>query len=286
MKIDVYQQVTDKIVAALEAGVRPWKKSWIGDHAAPLRHNGAPYKGINVLLLGLTGFGNPYWMTYNQAVEYTGQVRKGEKATHIVFFKPLSVTDKATGDDKTIPMIRSYAVFNAEQIDGLPERFYPVAGAPRNDDERNAAADAFIAATGAAIRHGGDKAFYSPSEDFIRLPDADAFDSIADYYATACHELVHWTGHTSRLDRKIANSYGGVDYAREELVAELGAAFVCSLLGLQSEPREDHASYLASWLEVLREDKKAIFKAASAAQKAADFLSPTDTILELFSDAA
>jgi antirestriction protein ArdC len=271
MKIDLYQQVTDKIVAALENGTRPWKKSWIGASSAPLRHNGVAYTGINVLLLGLSDFSNPYWMTYKQAQEYGGQVRKGEKSTHIVFFKPLAIKDRATNEDKTIPLMRGYSVFNAKQIDGLPDRFI-VKPEPRHNDERNAIVEKFIADTGANIKHGGDKAFYVPSGDYIQMPMAECFGGINDYYATLAHELTHWTGHESRLDRSLKTISGTKDYAREELVAELGSAFVCANLGIESEPRPDHVEYIAEWLSVLKADSRAIFQVSSAAQKAADFL--------------
>jgi antirestriction protein ArdC len=271
-RLDIHQIVTDQIIAKLEEGTAKWKKSWATVAGGlPLRENGQPYKGINVLILMIQGRSNPNWLTYKKASELKGQVRSGESGTKVVFFKSLTVEDKVTGEDRRIPMLRSFTVFNAEQIDDLPDRLYPKAderhSAPRLDD-----ADAYITATGAVIAHGGDRAFYAPSRDSIQLPEFDTFDSPVAYYGTAFHELVHWTGAETRVDRDIKNSFGTPDYAREELVAELGAAFIAATMNIETEVRDDHAEYLAAWLKVLKEDKKAIFKAAAAAQKAVDFL--------------
>jgi antirestriction protein ArdC len=276
-QIDIYQEVTGKIVTALEAGVRPWKKSWLSDSGGsyPLRHNGERYRGINVLILGLSGYSNAYWLTYKQAVEYGGQVRKGETGTRITFFKPLKIEDRATKEEKTIPLLRSYTVFNAEQIDGLPARYYPQPKAPgevRNQDQRDAELDAFITRTGIKVVHGGNRAFYRVDGDVVHLPAFEDFDGGDAYYATHFHEQAHWTGHASRLDRTFGQRFGDHVYAQEELVAEIGAAFLCATLEVTNEPREDHAQYLATWLTELKGDKKAIFKAAAAAQKAADFI--------------
>lgn len=280
MKIarDTYQTVTDKIVAALEAGVRPWTRSWsvgtgVSQAFRPLRSSGAPYKGVNVLILALSGRAGRYWFTYRQAQELGAQVRGGEEGTKVVFYKKLLVQDRDNADKtKSIPLLREYTVFNQDQIDGLPARFdapAPVAVAPL---ERNVRVEVAFAQTGAEVRHGGDRAYYVPSLDFIQMPQAARFNSTESYYATLAHELTHWTGHTSRLDRKFPTEHGNKDHAREELVAEIGAAFICAGLDLSAEPRADHAQYLAEWLSVLREDKKAIFQAAAAAQKAADLV--------------
>ena len=271
-KFDAYQVVTDQIVASLEAGTRPWTKSWAGGISGlPLRHNGKPYSGVNILILGLSGFSNPYWMTFKQAQEY-GATRVHRPATKIVFFKPLKIEDKVTKEEKNIPLLRTYNVFNAEQIEGLPERFYP-GEEVRNQGERIEAAEAFFAAQNANLVHEGGQAYYRPSLDQIVMPAFEKFDDPEAYYGTLSHEFVHWTGAKRRLDRDLKTGYGSKDYAREELVAELGSAFVMHTLGLSAEPREDHAEYLAEWLKVLKEDKRAIFRASAAAQKAADFLS-------------
>jgi antirestriction protein ArdC len=282
-KFDAYQNVTDQIIAQLEKGVRPWSKSWVGGgdcNTIPLRSTGQEYRGVNVLLLWLQGRSSPHWLTYKQAKSFGGQVRKGEKGTGIVFFKQLDIKDKVTGDPKRIPLLRSYTVFNAEQVDGLPPRFYPAPVAPRNSDERNVEVDEFIAATEAAIAHTDEgKAYYRPSTDQIVMPRLTTFDDVRAYYATLLHELTHWTGHADRCDRPLKNGFRSPEYAKEELIAEIGAAFLCAHLGISAEPREDHASYLQSWLDVLKADKKAIVKAASAAQRAAQFIIDQQPIL-------
>lgn len=285
-KVDLYQQVTDKIIAALEAGVRPWTQSWSNDPSAvagglPLRVTGQAYSGINVVLLWIAGEAAGYksniWMTFNQAKKLGGTVRGGEKGTTVIYANRFvkEVEDPKTKEMKkaVIPFLKSYAVFNVDQIDGLPEAFLP---APADKPavtlvERIEHAEAFFAALGATIRHGGNRAFYSPAGDFIQLPKAEQFQDIQDYYATEGHEVIHWTGHKSRLGREFGGRFGNEAYAAEELVAELGAAFLCARLGLQAEPREDHAAYVANWLKVLKGDKRFIVTAASAATKAVEF---------------
>ena len=286
MKSDVYTQVTEQIVAELEKGVKPWTQPWNATHAAgpvsrPLRVSGQAYRGINVLMLwGASMAGNyaaPIWMTYRQAQELGGQVRKGEKGSPVVYADKLvkSETDEATGEDaeRTIAYMKSYTVFNVEQIDGLPAHFYARAQANSDPIERIADAESFFAATKADIRHGGASAYYSPASDHIQMPDFETFRTNEGYYATLAHEATHWTNHASRLDRDLGRKHMGDEgYAREELVAELGAAFLCADLGLKLEDRADHASYIASWLKVLKDDKRAIFSAAAHAQRAADYL--------------
>lgn len=275
-KIDVYQKVTDQIIAQIEKGVRPWQKSWStapGSGGMPLRHNGEAYRGINVILLWCAGYNNPYWMTFKQAQEYGASVRKGEKATKIVFYKTLEVQDRDNPEETAkIPMLKEYAVFNAQQIDGLPDRFDIQSKIEDvNPDAAIQYCDDFLKNTNAKISHErGDRAYYRPSTDQIVLPEFEQFNDAVAYYGTALHELVHWTGHEKRCNRDLKNSFGSRDYAREELVAEMGAAFLCAALGIEAEPREDHAAYLKSWLGVLKEDKRAIFRAATMAQAACD----------------
>lgn len=283
---DVYDRVTARIVADLDQGTRPWLKPWstaAGDGVplVPRRANGTPYRGINVLLLwGAAqdgGYRSPFWMTYQQAAERKAQVRKGEHGSLVVYadrYTKTETTDSGDESEREIAFLKGYTVFNVEQIDGLPADLYPVpalppapAPAPLLD-----AAEAFIARTGALIRHGGNRAFYAPGSDHIQLPPVAAFRDAESYTATKAHELVHWTGHPARLARDFGKRFGDHAYAFEELVAELGAAFLCSTLGLTPEPRADHAEYLAHWLKVLKADKRAIFTAASHAQKAADYL--------------
>lgn len=292
---DVYTRVTDAIITELEKGVRPWLKPWNAEHMAgkinrPLRHNGEPYKGVNVLMLWMAaeaqGFASPIWMTFNQAKEMKAGVRKGAKGSLVVYANHL--TRSETGEDgeeaeRDVYFMKGYTVFNVEQIEGLPDRFYEPA-APRLDPvQRIDAADLFFANTGAEIRHGGNQAYYAGVTDHVQMPPFESFRDAEAYCATLAHELTHWTKHPARLDRDFGRKRFGDDgYAREELVAEIGAAFLCCDLGITPEPREDHASYLAHWLEVLKEDKRAIFQAAAHAQKAVEHLhglQPRDELL-------
>jgi antirestriction protein ArdC len=282
---DVYTRVTAKIIASLEKGVRPWVKPWIagatdGQFVRPLRHSGQPYRGINVLILWADsmekGFISPFWITYRQAVEMKAQVLKGQHGSTVVFadrFTKVATDSKGQDVEEEIPYLKGYTVFNAEQVEGLPGHFYARLAEPLSLTERIAAADTFAAATKVDLHHGGNMAFYAAGPDRIQLPHFESFRDGQSYYATLLHELTHWTGHESRLNRTFGRkALGDAGYAREELVAELGAAFLCAHLGIAAEPREDHAAYLAHWLEVLKSDKRAIFQAASHAQKASDFL--------------
>lgn len=283
-KIDVYTRVTDRIISDLEKGVRPWLKPWSASHTEgrvtrPLRHNGQPYSGINVLLLWgdavAKGFTADTWMTYKQAEALGAHVRKGEQGSLVVYadrFTKTEANEKGEEVEREIPFMKAYTVFNVEQIEDLPERYAPVLVMRPEPMQLIAAAEAFFANSGAVFRHGGNRAFYAPGQDFIQMPPAEAFRDAESYAATKAHELIHWTGHESREAREFGKRFGDTAYAREELVAELGAAFLCADLGVTVEPREDHAAYLASWLSVLKEDKRAIFSAAAHAQRASDFL--------------
>lgn len=286
-RADVYSRVTDRIVSDLTQGVRPWLKPWSADHAAdrlpslPLRHNGTPYRGMNVLLLWgdamEKGYSAPIWMTYKQAEALGAHVRKGEHGSLVVYadrFNKTEANDKGEEVETSIPFMKGYTVFNVEQIEGLPAQ-YVQPTAPRDDSRRLELiekAEEFFAGTRAAFRHGGNRAFYAPAADFIQLPPADAFRDAESYAATKAHELVHWSGHAQRMAREFGKRFGDHAYAFEELVAELGSAFLCADLGITPEVRDDHAAYLGHWLDVLKEDKRAIFSAAAHAQRAADFL--------------
>lgn len=285
MKQDVYQRVTDKIVADLEKGELTWVKPWSGGNMGgkvvrPLRHNGVPYSGINVLMLWgaavEAGFASPFWMTFRQAQELGAHVRKGEKGSLVVYANTITRTEEGengTEEERTIPIMKGYTVFNVEQIEGLPAYFHAKAEAVIDPAQRNAQAEAFFAATGATVRHGGNSAHYSGGTDHVQMPVFESFRSPEAYYATLAHELTHWTKHEKRLARDFGRKrWGDEGYAKEELVAELGAAFLCADLGLTPEPGMDHAAYIQSWLKVLKDDKRAIFAAASHAQKAADYL--------------
>jgi antirestriction protein ArdC len=286
MKTDVYERITGAIVAELENGVRPWMKPWNAEHAAgritrPLRHNGLPYQGINVVMLWSAavaqGFAAPIWMTFRQAQELKAHVRKGEKGNLVVYASTVTRTerDDETGEEqeRDIPFMKGYTVFNVEQIDGLPPQFYAPAAPRLEEVARIDHAESFFAATGAAIRHGGNQAYYSVTGDRVQMPPFETFRDAESYYATLSHEITHWTRHPSRLDRDFGRKrWGDEGYAMEELVAELGSPFLSADLDVALEPRPDHAAYIESWLKVLKQDKRAIFSAAAHAQRAADFL--------------
>ncbi len=283
---DIYSRVTARIVADLEQGVRTWVKPWNAEHAAgkitrPLRHNGRPYSGINILMLWSAamaeGFGAPIWMTYRQASELNAQVRKGEKGSLVVYANSITrkETDDRTGDEqmREIHFMKGYTVFNVEQIEGLPEHYYAKPVPRFNPVPRIDHAESFFAHLRADIRHGGTKAYYAQDADYIRMPPFEAFCDAQSYYATLAHESTHWTKHPARLNREFGRKkWGDEAYAEEELVAELGAAFLCADLELTLQPREDHAAYIGHWLTVLQNDKRAIFRAAAYAQRAADHL--------------
>jgi antirestriction protein ArdC len=289
MTSDIYQTVTDQIVAALEAGTPPWVCPWKGSDADMAPANlgtRRPYRGVNVLLLNLQamlrGYSGNRWLTYQQARGLGAQVRKGETGTPIVFFKMHELGPSVGGattppdaERRVVPLLRTFTVFNAAQIDGLPPALVRPVPEPCSVWDASAAAEQILDDSGARIRHGGARAFYLVSEDLIQLPPHSAFANAGDYYATALHELTHWTGHPGRCNRPLGKRHGVEAYAYEELVAETGSAFLtnhCRLPG-----RLQHASYIASWLTALRNDKRLIFTAASQAQKAADFLLPKPT---------
>ena len=282
-RADIYQRITDQIAAAIEAGAGEWRMPWHpgADGSDPvLPVNAAtrkPYRGVNVLVLWATaqaeGYPSAIWATYRQWVELGAQVRKGERASPVVFWK---ISDKDEAEDadegedgrRSRVFARGYSVFNAAQVDGYEAPALPVLP----EVERIGHAEAFFVAIGADIRHGGNRAYYVPSLDQIRMPPFAAFRDPAAYYATLSHETTHLTGHPSRCARNLRGRFGEEAYAAEELVAELGAAFICADLALAPEPRPDHAAYVASWLKVLRSDKRAIFTAAAKAQAAADWM--------------
>jgi antirestriction protein ArdC len=283
---DVYSKITDKIVADLEQGVRPWMRPWNADHAAgritrPLRHNGIPYKGINVIMLWsasvMKGYACPLWLTFKQALELGGNVRKGETGELVVYADRIIRTetnDKGEEAEREIPFLKGYTVFNGEQCENLPAHYTAKAEPPTLTPlQRIEAADHFFAVTGADIRHGGTRAFYAEGPDYVQMPPFETFRDAESYAATLGHECVHWTKHGKRLARDMGRvKHGDEGYAREELVAELGSAFLCADLGITPETREDHAAYIASWVAVLKGDKRFIFSAASHAQRAVDYL--------------
>lgn len=282
-RTDVYTRVTAKIIASLEQGARPWHRPWNADHAAgriarPLRSSGQPYQGVNVLLLWSEaqekGYTAPLWMTYKQAAALNAQVRKGEHGSLVVYADTILKTEtdeQGHEQERSIGFMKGYAVFNVEQIDGLPAHYYAKAEPPQ-PVERIEHAEQFFAATGATIRHGGGRACYSPALDIVKMPPREAFENPQSYCATLAHELTHWTAHPQRLARELGKRFGDHAYAAEELIAEMGAAFLCADLSITPEVAADHADYMAHWLKILKADSRAIFTAASQAQRAADFL--------------
>ncbi len=281
---DAYQSVTDQILAALEAGTVPWRHPLLGGggvgEAAMPRNlaSGLGYRGVNIFTLGLTawakGYLSPWWLTYRQATARGGHVRRGEKCSLVVFWKILEKTDPETGKKVERPVLRCYSVFNAEQCSDVaapaietPERnFTPIADAERVIAE-------FV--EGPRLEYGGHEASYRPKDDTVRLPMPDRFVSNEEFYGTAFHELVHATGHRSRLDRGLDQKlrpFGSADYSKEELVAEMGAACLCAVTGIAPATVDNQAAYIAGWMKKLRQDKRCVVTAAGAAQKAADWV--------------
>jgi antirestriction protein ArdC len=267
---DIYQEITDKIVAALETGVAPWVKPWASCGAPRNAVTSREYSGINLVLLAMAPYASPLWLTYNQAQAAGGQVRKGEHGTQVVLFKPFTVKDKNNEEskEKTIPLLRTFTVFNVQQIDGLPEKYTQAQRARLDGFADNEEAEALLAQ--ARIEHGKSKACFIPSADVIYMPNKTDFRSVPDYYATGLHELTHWTGHKSRLARDFSGRFGDAAYAFEELIAELGAAFLCAHSSIDGQLQ--HESYIGNWLKVLKNDKRAIFAASAAARRASEFL--------------
>jgi len=279
---DHYADVTAQIVAALEAGTPPWRRPWDSDRAGgpAMPHNattGVRYRGINTLVLGMSPLAfmtcDPRWATYKQATERGWQVRKGARGTPGFFYKRIEVGDRDDGNEdgrKFIPLLRSFSLFHASQIDGIPPYVAPdIEEAPWREPE---AAATIARNSRAVIRVGGDRAFYSPPTDHVQMPPMAAFRSPSAYTSVLLHELSHWTGSKERLDRDLSSKFGSHDYAREELRAELAQVMICSELQVKYCDFTNGAAYISDWLGRLRDDKKEVFRAASDAQRIADYL--------------
>jgi antirestriction protein ArdC len=279
MRRDLYAEVSTRIVVELERGAAPWVKPWAATAGANTPCNAVsnrPYSGCNVILLWLArgrGWPTPRFLTFKQALEAGGNVRKGEHGTKVYFVKQLQIIDGEgeETDHRLVSMLREYSVFNVAQCENLPDSVK--AGKPmrvRNPDTRDALADEFLRLTGADIREGHGEAYYVPSRDFISMPAFAAFKGADHFYNVAFHELTHWTGHKCRLDRDLKHRFGERAYAAEELIAELGAAFLCAEFGFDGDVR--NAGYIATWIGLLKPDKRAFFTACSKASQAADYL--------------
>ena len=283
-KFDVYQTVTDNVLAMLEQGVAPWRKPWVADVDGPRNIEGNFYRGVNVFLLLFesmaNGYTSPFWLTFNQAKKRGGSVKKGEKSTLVVFWKRLVVDDKDNpGKKKVVPMLRYFRVFNLDQTEGvkLPKKvaeFDPAKARAERTDRPEA--DAVLAGypKPPTVRDNGSEAFYNPATDVVVVPGKRSYPQADEYYSTLFHELGHSTGHKDRLNRKgitESDGFGGHVYGREELVAEMTSAFLCAETGI-TVTLANSASYLQSWIGVLKEDSKAVVVAAGAAQRAADHI--------------
>lgn len=270
--------ITQAIIARLEAGTRPWVRPWTGTSVSrPLRACGTPYRGINTLWLWMAaeaaGYASPYWLTYRQALVLGGQVRKGERGTVAIFYKSSRREVEEEGARAGIRrVLKSFIVFNACQTDGLPERFFPVLKALPEPTARDRELDVFFSSIPARLRHFGDEAYYRPVPDDITMPDPAAFRDLDHYRATLAHELAHWTGHPSRLARDLAGRFGSDAYAVEEMIAEMAAAMLGAELVLPVAHLDHHASYVASWLKVLKADSRAVLTAAAKAEEACSLL--------------
>ena len=268
---NIQQDVTDRILAEMSQGNLPWIQPWSGRGSNAMPRNAITkraYSGANVVLLWLSPYASQDWLTYKQAQELGGNVRKGEKGTHIIYASQVKGKDKETQEDKSFFMLKSYTVFNIEQCEGLNLSTQPVT--PINQDQRDRECDAFMASIGADIRHGEGRAYYRQAADYIMLPPYEMFKSGIGYYETALHELVHWTGNETRCNRQFGKRFGDRAYAAEELVAELGAAFMCAEFGYDAMTQ--HAAYIQNWIELLKDDPKAFITAASKASQAVEYL--------------
>ena len=282
MQNSIYQEVTDQIISEIEKGAMPWVKPWKSDSSVEKNIvSKREYNGINRLILGMMthfkGYQSPFYGSFKQWQDLGGTVKKGEKGIKIVFYKPVVKTEQNanTGESESFAYscLKTYFVFNADQVEGI--EFEKPTVSPRVYDPQPALDDRILK-TGANIKHGGGSAFFSPTGDFIGMPNRDTFNDDSSYYATILHELTHWSGAKHRLDRDLSGKFGNSKYAFEELVAELGAAFLCQDYQIQGELR--HAGYIQNWLTCLKENNQAIFKAAALAQKAADYINSLDAI--------
>jgi antirestriction protein ArdC len=277
---EIHSMIAEKVIEAMEISGTNWVKSW----ATPTGQlptsmsTGKHYQGINLLILGMTraanNYGSHHWATYRQWESMGAQVQKGEKATAVILYKPIKIRNKETGEPETIPLLKAFSIFNADQVDGYEAPAIVDDIDHTKLEQPDTLADQLASRAGCDVRFSDpDRAFYSPAHDFVNMPRATQFGTVEDYAATLLHELTHWTGHSARMDRDLTlMSNGSKDYAKEELVAELGAAMMCGSLGITAAPREDHAKYLAVWMQRLKDEPKVIFSAAAKANQAAEWI--------------
>jgi antirestriction protein ArdC len=279
MNESVYQVITSRIIGLLEKGVVPWQQPWQStDHAPRNMVSGKPYRGINTFLLSALGYSSPFWLTFKQAQSLGGHVKQGEKGSPVIFWKWLDMENKDTGKTERIPFLRYSSVFNVAQCEGIE---VPTTGEPVREHSPVDAAENIVAGMPKRpeIKQGSNRAFYSPARDMIGMPALEQFGTTEHYYSVLFHELTHSTGHETRLNRKSVSrtegtqaSFGSDAYSREELVAEMGSAFLCGHAGIVERTIDNSAAYLASWLNRLKSDPKLVVQAAAQAQKAADFI--------------
>ena len=280
MRVDPYQVITDRVITLLGQGIIPWQKPWSTGDAMPRNLvSQKPYRGVNVFLLHAMSYGSPFWLTFNQAKEMGGNVKRGEKACPVVFWKWLDAEEE--GKAQRVPFLRYYNVFNVAQCEGIPPDKIPSLNGSQRKHSPIAEAERIVASMPKcpAIKTGLDRAYYSPAGDFVGMPAPEQFRSGEDFYSVLFHELTHSTGAKCRLNRKGItgtegewSAFGSTPYAKEELVAEMGAAFLCGQVGIVERTLDNSAAYLASWLQRLKDDRRLVVQAAAQAQKAADFI--------------
>ena len=271
-KVDIYTEVTNRVIERLEQGFAPWLKPWHTENTLDKNiASGNEYNGINRIILGMSGFNCNTWGSFKQWQDLGAQVKKGEHGTRIVFYTPVVKKEIKPNDpnpeNAMYACLKTYYVFNAEQVEGIEIK-------PREIEDKpflnNVMVDTMVTNTGAHIRHGGNSAYFSPNDDYINMPIKSDFNDEAGYYATLLHELTHWSGHKHRLDRTKGKRFGDTQYAFEELIAELGSAFLCEKFAVKGDIR--HEGYIASWLKALKNDNNMIFKASAYAQKSTDYI--------------
>jgi antirestriction protein ArdC len=277
-KKDFFDEITDKVIKAMEDGDKEWKRTWdkLGTSNPYNPLTGTEYSGINKIALSFAGHSDPRFMTFKQASDMGYKIQKGSKSHSIIHFQmnEKEVENEKTGEKEIvkIPSVKTFAVFNAEQIVGIPRLTIQDAETKKFDEIKNV--EELIKNSGVVLMHGGNQPLYSPKEDLIRMPLKEQFHTPIDYYSTLLHEMTHWTGHETRLDRLKQGGFASKSYAHEELVAELGSVFLSSKSGipLNDDHFKHHSQYLNGWISILKDDKKALYKAASQAEKATDFV--------------